>query len=61
LFDGLMIETRVARNKLGGSGRIAAWKTVTGRSAEYRPMPSLLASAHDNLRHVTGLRCHISR
>ena len=47
LFDGLMVETRVVRNKLGGSGRVAVWKTVTGRSAEYRSMPPLHASACD--------------
>jgi hypothetical protein len=28
LFDGIVIEARVARNKLGGSGGIATWKTA---------------------------------
>jgi hypothetical protein len=29
LFDGLILEAFVARNKLGGSGQIAHWKAVT--------------------------------
>jgi hypothetical protein len=28
LFDGIVIEGRVARNKLGGSGRSASWKAM---------------------------------
>ncbi len=29
LFEGLKLEARVTRNKLGGSGQTAKWKTVT--------------------------------
>jgi hypothetical protein len=28
LFDGIRVEAHVARNKLGGSGRVAAWRAL---------------------------------
>ena len=37
LFDGLIMEARVARNKLGGSGQSARWKAVMDWSVEDRP------------------------
>jgi hypothetical protein len=35
LFDGMVIEARVARNKLGGSGSIATWKAAIEPSAAF--------------------------
>ncbi|HLK87469.1 MAG TPA: hypothetical protein VKT27_13260 [Candidatus Binataceae bacterium] len=48
LFDGMRVEAYVARNKLGGSGRAAAWRAlVDPSSASFAPSltPSPLASS----------------
>jgi RecA/RadA recombinase len=39
LFDGMVIEARVARNKLGGSGSIATWKAAIEPSAAFAETP----------------------
>ncbi len=58
LFDGLLLEARVARNKLGGSGQSAKWKAVTDSPAEYRP--SEVGPAFQPVKTTAWKGCPIS-
>jgi hypothetical protein len=45
LFDGQMIEARVMRNKLGGSGRSALWKATLDPFGPESSVPSFIRAA----------------
>ena len=44
LFDGLMVEARVMRNKLGGAGGAATWSAITDPSCAATPESALAPS-----------------
>ena len=53
LFDGLKVEVRVARNKLGGSGRSASFSIQSGLADELPMLPQPLERAHlPTLAHI---------
>ena len=58
LFDGLLLEACVTRNKLGGSGQTAKWKSVIEGSNGLSPDPNRERLSHFNAqRHglTTGI------
>jgi hypothetical protein len=47
LFDGLTVEARVARNKLGGAGGAATWRALTDPSSVILPESALSPNSSD--------------